>query len=208
MKQDCCCTARAEVLYVKRIQKHQTWLELSRPASLWFVLSWLESAGSTETIRLQYMNIVIQSVCVWSTGRLTSTKVFTSKWYSRLCVWRSASLAQRTSVFLQFRLIFCFCFGIWWFQYVMWNCHKSTITVCLFSSNTSALNTSRLGSMVCEWIERDSESRIPISPTLHRLTTLQSSSHSKPITSPEMWNSLMHWFKILSDKKKIYMYKG
>lgn len=135
---------------------------------------------------------------MWSTGRLTSTKVF--KWYSWLCgaAW---ALLREPLCFCGFDL---FCFGIWWFQYMMWNCHKNTITVCLFSSNTSALNTSRLGLIVCEWIERDSKSQITISPKLHRLITLQSSSHSKPITSPEIWNSLMHWFKILSDKKNIY----
>lgn len=58
------CTACAEVLYVKRIQKHQNIAGAFTSSSLWFVLSSLESAGSTETIRLQYMNIVIQSVCV------------------------------------------------------------------------------------------------------------------------------------------------
>lgn len=54
-EQDCCAEADPEAPNIAGA---------FMSSSLWFVLSSLESAGCTETIHLQYMNIVIQSVYV------------------------------------------------------------------------------------------------------------------------------------------------
>lgn len=154
----------------KRIQKHQRcWSSLNNssvsvPHRLFIYSTWTSS----------------HSLFMWSTGRLKkSTKVLKQYWW--LCGAARASSAE-PFVFLLFRRCCCLAFdgSSTWFGTAI-RAQKNLSL--FFSSNTSALNTSRLGLMVCEWIERDGGSRITISPTLHRLITLQSNSHSKPKTS-------------------------
>lgn len=117
------CTARAEVLYFKLIQKHQRcWsYDFQQPVVCIVIIKCLlapRRQSSYSTWTLSY------SLGVWSTGRLTSTKVF------------SLSINDTGDCVVQYkwtlsRDLFVF-FGILWFQYMFWNCHKSTITVPYF----------------------------------------------------------------------------
>ena len=72
----------------------------------------------------------------------------------------------------------------------------------LSTNHTSALETSRLSLMVCEWVEWDSQ----IPDRNH--SDIPQIDHAYNQTSPESrLNSLMHWLKVLFDKKK-HLYKG